>query len=135
MSKIKINLAIRATDDPAKVKIMLEFLKAEGFTLTPFDGTPPNVPRPTVQASRLATYGPNETAWREVNPNTRAPVYSPAMQGKYPNGKEDMFAAYLNGSLTESPPARSADPNDNAPQLGAVLTGHFEMPEPSEDDY
>lgn len=135
--KININLAIRATDDTSKVKAMLEFLKAEGFTLTLADTPPDTVQRPIVQASRLATFGPNETQWREENPNDRVPVYSLAMKSKYPNGKEDMFSAALDGTLTKAAiKATQQEPNQNdAPAEGAVLAGPLVIAEPDESDY
>lgn len=135
MSKINVTLAIRATDDPNRVKLMLDFLKAEGFTLTPSDGSPPNIiTRPPIQATRLATYGPNETAWRADNPNSRAPVYSPLMQSKYPN-KEDMFGAYLDGTISLTAPGKEEPNEPEGIAEGAVLTGPIVIAEPDVDDY
>ena len=138
--KINISLAIRATDDTSKVQSMLEFLKAQGFTLTPVETAPDTVqrPAPNVPPSVLAKYGPNETEWRRLNPNAdRVPVYSKTMKAKYPN-KEDMFAAALDGTLTQAAIAASnAEPNEYAgcPNEGAVLTGPLVILTPDEDDY
>ncbi len=141
--KINISLAIRATDDTNKVKAMLEFLKGEGFTLTPAE-TPnetPNMvqrPLPNTPPSVLAKYGPNEAEWRRLNPNTHAPMYKKVMQARFPNGKEDMFAAALDGSLTQAAIATSNnEPNEyvGCPNEGAVLTGPIVILTPNEDDY
>jgi len=137
MKKITISLAIRATDDPNKVKLMLDFLEGEGFALTPNETPPVAVQRPVpnIPPSVAAKYGPNETEWRRLNPNTHAPMFKKTMQARFPN-KEAMFGAALDGTLTQAAiSASNVEPNEEVPQLGAVLTGHFEMPEPNEEDY
>lgn len=138
--KININLAIRATDDTSKVKQMLDFLRSEGFTLTQAEvPDPPARPNTLdVPPSILAKYGPNEIEWRRLNPNAdRVPIYSKKMKVAYPN-KEAMFKDALDGTLTQAEiSAASQDPNEteDAPQMGAVLTGPIVIVEQDENDY
>ncbi len=148
MKKINISLSIRATDDPNKVKIMLDFLEREGFSLTPnFPLTPnvtqeqrpspPNPSPPNIIPSIAVKYGPNETEWRLLNPNIRAPIFKSGMQARFPN-KEAMFAAALNGTLTQAAmDAGGREPNEYAgcPNEGAVLTGPIVILTPDENDY
>jgi hypothetical protein len=132
--KVNITLAIRATDDPSKVQQMLEFLRGEGI-LTESDAEVIRPPSPNIPPSVLARFGPNETAWKARNAGVRAPVFSLNMRAKYPS-KEAMFAAALDGSLTQAAiDAAPDEPNTSAPAEGAVLTGPFSMPEPSEEDF
>jgi hypothetical protein len=137
--KLNITLAIRATDDTARVKEMLEFLRSEGFSLTQTEVADSPVRSNTLNVvpSVLAKYGPNEIEWRAANPNTRSPVWAAAMKAAYPN-RDDMFKAALDGTLTQAAiSAASQEPNasEGGHQMGAVLTVPFVMPEPDENDY
>jgi hypothetical protein len=133
--KLNITLAIRATDDTARVKEMLEFLREEGFTLAQAEVLAPA--RPNVLnavPSVIAKYGPNEIEWRAANPGTRSPVWAAAMKATYPD-RDDMFRAVLNGSLTQAAINASPSIEEDGPTEGAVLIDPLIIGDPDESDY
>ncbi len=58
-----------------------------------------SAPRSNPSFSQSQKWGPSETKWRSENPGLRAPVYKQYMQAKFPEGKEQMFSAILNGTF------------------------------------